>query len=481
MTDGSSAARRDAGHDALRAEPDAPSPAACAIADDAPLEGRRSDLLRAVWGLAWPVILTMSLESIVGLIDMLMVGRLGASAVAAVGVGVQVLSAVSTTMFAVGTGALAVVARYVGAGEMRDAEDALMQSVLAAAGLSLAAMMPVLVWAPALMHLFGVADSVVAVGTPYIRLVMLGLPADAVLFTIAMGLRGAGDTRTPLLFSAVTGITKLLANYAFIFGGFGFPALGVPGAACSTALAFTMGAGVAITLLARGGLALRIVWRRMRVELVMMRRVLRIGYPAALEQFLMQMGFFTYIVFAAKYGTSAVAAYFIGVRILALSFLPGFGFAAAAGALVGQNLGAGQPRQAERSGWESTRLAIYLMSAAGICIFLFAEPIARLFVADPEVVADAVSFIHCLAAAQPLMGTDFTLGGALRGAGDTRFPLVAVFVAFYGCRLGFAYLATFWLHLSIFWVWFALMPDYLARSLLKGYRFRSGRWKTIAV
>src|SRR5439155_1377380 len=140
------------------------------------------------------------------------------------------------------------------------------------------------------------------------------------------------------------------------------------------------------------------------------------------------IGFFLYIVFAAHYGTAAVAAYFIGVRILALSFLPGFGFAAAAATMIGQSLGAGSPQQAERSGREAVRLAVRLMTACGIVIFLAARPIARLFVDDEAVVTDAVSFIRVLAACQPLMATDFTLGGALRErrGGVREQPLRAV-------------------------------------------------------
>src|SRR4029077_5570916 len=119
------------------------------------------------------------------------------------------------------------------------------------------------------------------------------------------------------------------------------------------------------------------------------RRVLRIGYPAAIEHVLMQLGFFLYIVFAAHHGTAAVAAYFIGVRILALSFLPGFGFAAAAGTLIGQNLGARRPGDAARAGRTAVRLAICLMPSAGLVIFVAARPIARLFVDDEAVIADA--------------------------------------------------------------------------------------------
>jgi putative MATE family efflux protein len=444
-------------------------------------ETSRSDLLRTIWSLAWPVIITFSLESIVGLIDMLMVGRLGASAVAAVGVGVQILHAVAAAMFAVGTGTLAIVARHIGARERDAAEDVLMQSIAAAVALAAAAVIPVIVWAPFLVRAFGVEASVVATGATYVRIEMLGVPAEAVIFVVAMGLRGAGDTRTPLLVSAALGLIKVIGNYTLIFGHFGLPALGVAGAACATVLSFASGAALAVGLLARGRLTLRLHLRGMLPRLAVIRRVLAIGYPAAIEHVLMQIGFFLYIVFASQYGTAAVAAYFIGVRILALSFLPGFGFAAAAGALVGQNLGAGRPVRAERSGWAANRLAVYLMTAGGLCVFIAARPIARLFVDDPLVIEDAVSFILVLAAAQPLMAIDFTIGGALRGAGDTRFPLVAVFVGFYGCRLGVAYLVTFVFQLDLFWLWFALVGDYVARALLKGYRFKSGRWKTVSV
>src|SRR5690606_33138729 len=126
---------------------------------------------------------------------------------------------------------------------------------------------------------------------------------------------------------------------------------------------------------------------------------------------------------------------------------------AAAAALVGQNLGAGEPRRAETAGWHATWMSVALMSAIGVVIFLFAEPIARLFVDQPEVVAGTVSFIYMLGVSQPLMAMDFTLGGALRGAGDTRFPLLTVLIAFYGCRLGFAWMVVNVLHLSLTWLW----------------------------
>jgi len=438
-------------------------------------------LRRVIWTLAWPVILTFLLESLVGVIDTLMVGRLGAGAVAAVGVGAQVLSAVSVAMTAVGTGTLALVARHIGAGDRADAEEVLRQSVFAAWGLSVLVVVPVIAFAEPLVAAFGVDGDVVRDGAAFVRWVMPSIPQAAVLFVIGSALRAAGDTRTPLLIGIGVNVLNVIGNYGLIFGRFGLPALGVRGSALATTAAFSAGAVVGLVLLLGHRVALRLTLRRMRIHVPIVRRVFAVGYPAAAEQLLMQLGFFLYLAFAARYGTGAVAAYFIGVRILALSFLPGFGFAAAAAALVGQSLGAADPGRAEASGWEATRMAVYLMSACGAVLFVTARPIAALFVDDPTVVEHTVSFIRTLAAAQPLMAIDFTLGGALRGAGDTRWPLVSVFVGFYGCRLAFAYLAAFVLHLSLPWVWFALMGDYLARSALKTWRFKGGRWKHVVV
>lgn len=438
-------------------------------------------LLRATWSLAWPVIFSFSIESLVGICDLLMVGRLGPASVAAVGVGVQILSAVNAMMFAVGTGTLAVVARQIGAGERREAEETLLQSVLAAFVLSALAVLPVLLWPGPLLRFFRVDPEVVAIGVRFVRVIMLAVPSGAVVFVISASLRGAGDTRTPLAVGATVGVLNVAAAYVLIFGHLGLPPLGVVGAATATTSAYATGALLGVGLVTGLPLVLRLRWRGLRVRLDVMRRVLRIGYPAALEHLLMQLGFFLYIIFAARYGTGAVAAYFIGARILALSFLPGLGFAVAAGAMVGQALGAGEARDAERSGWAALRLASYLMTAAGVVIFLAARPIARLFVADPAVVTEAVGFIRVLAVAQPLMAVDFVVGGALRGAGDTRFPLVAVFLGFYLCRLGAASLVTFAFHLPLIWLWLAVIGDYVARAALKAWRFHSGRWKHVRV
>jgi putative MATE family efflux protein len=441
----------------------------------------RIDLMRIIWTLSWPAIMTFGLESLVGLIDALMVGRLGAHAVAGVGVGTQILNAVSVMNMALATGTVAIVARHIGANQKAHAEAALVQSIYLALLMGVAIAVPVSIWAPKMVGVFADDAEVLAAGTVFIRTIILGVPGMAVFAVIAAGLRGAGDMRTPLMIGAFLNLLNVSLAYVLIFGRLGLPALGVQGAAAASATAFWVGAILGLLTLIRRGSALRVRRGELAPHPETARRVLAVGSPTALEQLLMQIGFLIYLGIAARYGTSAVAAYFIGVRILALSFLPGFGFGAAASTIVGQQLGAGQPEHAERSGWEANRLAVVAMSIAGILIFLFARPIAALVIDDAEVIDDAVSFIQILALAQPLMAADSTLGGALRGAADTRFPLVTVVVGFYGARLGFAWVVSHVLELSLAWVWGALLGDYLLRAALKGWRFHSGAWKRARV
>ena len=434
-----------------------------------------------VWLLAWPAILTFGLESLVGLVDMLMVGRLGAQPLAGVGVGAQILHATHVAIIAVGSGTVAIVARFIGAGRRLDAEKVLAQSLYAALFLACAVALPVHLYAAEAVAVFGVEPAVVREGAGYLRLLMIGVPFAAAFEIMASALRGAGDMRTPLLIGAVVNVFNVGANYVLIFGALGVPAMGARGSGLASTLAFTLGALIALAVVCRRGGVLRLHAEALPIDLGLARRVLRIGLPAAIEQCFLQAGFFLYLLIASEYGTEAIAAYFIGVRILALAFLPGLGFSAAASTIVGQKLGAARADEAETGGWEACRLAVMLMSSVGVVIFFAAKQIAAAFVSDQRVISDAVSFIRTLALAQPMMALDFTLGGALRGAGDTRFPLIVLICGFYGARLGFAATATYVFDLGLTFVWIALLGDYATRALLKGRRFGGGRWKQVHV
>ena len=433
-----------------------------------------------VWALAWPVILSFGLDSILGLSSMLMVGRLGADAVGAVGLATQILGAVRAGIAAVGTGTVALVARYIGANDRDSAEEVLKQSVVFGVLVSTIIAIPVIIFAHPLLELFQVHGQMADMGARYLQVVMLSEPFQGIFLMCASALRGAGDTRTPLWIGGIIDVIAIFLNYVLIFGKFGFPALGVDGSAVATLLAIAFGGILFFYALSIPGMVLNFRWRGLWPDLGLGRRILAVGNPAAIEQLLIQFGFVAYVGFIARYGAKEIAAYFIGVRILALSFLPGFGFSAASATLVGQGLGAGDRKFARKAGWVATRMSIVLMTAMGLVFIIFAHWIAALFIDDKTVIEYTVQFMYALAAAQPLMAIDWTITGALRGAGDSQFPLYGSLAGFYGMRLFLTILI--WYHGgSINYIWWSLLADYIVRSTVKVWRFQSAHWETIEV
>src|SRR5882762_6192564 len=242
-----------------------------------PIERMRSE----VWALAWPVILSFGLDSILGLSSMLMVGRLGA---AAVGAGIA----------AVGTRTVALVARYIGANDRDSAEEVLKQSVVFGVLVSTIIAIPVIVFARPLMGLFQVKGEMAEMGARYLKVVMLSEPFQGIFLMCASALRGAGDTRTPLWIGGLIDVLAIFFNYVLIFGKFGFPALGVDGSAVATLLAISIGGILFFYALSIDGMVLNFRWKGLWPDFDLGRRILSVGNPAAIEQLIIQFGFVAY-------------------------------------------------------------------------------------------------------------------------------------------------------------------------------------------
>ena len=216
-------------------------------------------------------------------------------------------------------------------------------------------------------------------------------------------------------------------------------------------------------------------WRRQRIL-----ALLDVGYPAALEQGVFQIGFFIFLMLIGNfYGTEAFAAYNIGVNMLAVCMTVGFGFSIAGSTLVGQHLGANDHEAAAKSGWRALAMAIASMGALGLLVIYFAESLAAYFLGDePLTIRYTVQFIYMLGGMMPLMAIEFAIGGALRGAGDTRFPLISTVLGLLVMRCGIAALAT-WMGLPVVYVYAALIGDHCLKGALLIWRFHQGRWKTV--
>jgi putative MATE family efflux protein len=436
---------------------------------------------QGVWDLAWPSISVFALHALVGIIDLAFVASLGTEAVAAVGVASQIHFFVFALMAAVTTGSVAVVAREVGAGRPEEAARAtrasLALTVAIAALISLAAP-----WSREVVALLGVDGRVADLGGRCLAVLLCFNVPFAVDIALSMALRGAGDVRTPLWVGVLANAANVVLCYALVFGRLGAPELGAIGSVLASGIAFSLGAVALLALWWRGKLRIapRVPGRSVTRETSW--RLLRIGLPTAAEQSAFQLGLLIFLSIIALYGTPPVSAYLIGVRILSLCFVPGLGFSTAAATLVGQHLGARRPELAARVGWRAAGLAAAVMGGVGLAIGVAAAPLARLFgAAGSETIALSVTFIYVLGAAQPLMALEFALGGALRGAGDTRFPLFAILTGLFVFRLGAAVFIARPLFDSVTAVWLCLLADYAVKAALLCARFASGRWRSLRV
>jgi putative MATE family efflux protein len=437
----------------------------------------RKDIL----ALAWPVVIDNLLQTLTLTADMIMVGSLGATYLASVGLGGQVVFIFQSVMIAVTAGTVAMVARSVGEEDLEKARHVLEQSLVSGA-FCVFLMTPFMYFfAGGFLRIYQADEEVLVLGSQYLKIAILGIGFIFMCLASAQALRGAGDTKTPLIISSLINITNVGLNYVLIFGKLGIEPMGVRGAAVGTTSAFILGASIYMVLLKKRKLKLYVSFKRFSLDFSTIKKVLGIGTPAALEQLVIQMGFLVYMVIITSFGTESIAAHQIGIRIQSFAFMPGLGFAIAATALVGQNLGAGNPREAERSGWEACKLSMLLMGIVGVFVFILARDIAVIFVREEAVIDKAVIFIRLLAFGMPGIATHFTIGGALRGAGDTRWPLYASTVGLYGFRIPLAMALGLSLGWGVIGAWIAMVVEYGVRAFFVALRFKRGGWKKIEV
>jgi putative MATE family efflux protein len=432
-----------------------------------------------IWTLALPSILGNLSYTIVGIVQTIFIAELGTEGLAAVGAGQRIFFAMQAILMAVSAGTTALVARAWGAGDYTEASRVTMASLVLGAVMSAGMAVLGILFAHPVAGVFGLDPETQRIASLNIQWLSAFNVVFAGTFILSAALRASGDAWTPLVMSIGVNVINVPLLYAFLFGKWGMPELGVAGAAVAAGIAFTIGTGILLVMWIKQKFRVKHVssgwWRRERL-----RALLNIGLPAAVEQGVFQLGFFIFLMLIGNYyGTEAFAAYNIGVNILAVCMTVGFGFSIAGSTLVGQNLGANDHEGAARSGWRSLVYAVVSMGSLGVIIMIFADEIATKILGDePLTITYTVQFIYMLGAMMPLLAVDFAIGGALRGAGDTRFPLIATILGLLVMRCGLAGLATY-MGLPVIYVYASLIGDYVLKSILLVWRFYRGKWKTL--
>lgn len=447
-------------------------PAAPAPPSPRALELARLSPHKAALELAWPGIVEQLFRASGGTVTFAIVGQLGAAATAAMGASFAYLFLLFPIWGALSTGTLAVIARRMGEGRPDAAADAMRQSLMLATALAVASGLAFVALAEPLLVIIGASAEVVAIGAPFLAL-LGGLNLVQTLGIIGInGMRAAGDSRTPMWLSLGASLSFVPLAYALVLP-LGY---GVMGAAYAQLLVNAVFLVVIFVLLWRGRAGLRLAGGRWTFQRATVRSLMSVSLPSMVETLLFSVGILALGGIVFRFGTEAYAAHQIIGSIEAMSFLPCVGFSAAAAALVGQSLGMHQPERAKAVGWAATRMAALWTSAAGIAFAILPAFFLGLFTSSPEVVAAGVGAMIVVGIAQPAQAVIFTIGGALRGAGDTRWTLALTTLNWFVVRFPLAVLLGIVLGWGLTGVWVAVAIDYAVRAGLMARRFAGGAW-----
>ncbi len=461
--------------------PESPSPSLWSSLKEA-LRGSEQDfteapLGRAILLLSVPMVLEMVMESIFAVVDVFFVSRLGADAIATVGLTESMLSILYAMAMGLSIGAMAMIARRTGE---KDAEGAARIAVQAI-GLGILVSIPIAVvgvlFAPQMLKLMGGSPWVVEHGYRYTQLMLGSNGIILLLFLINAIFRGAGDAAVAMRVLWIANSLNILLCPCLVLGLGPFPELGVMGAALAT----TIGRGVGVLyqlyrLFWRGG-RLKVRREHVRLEPATLLAMVRLSGSGMLQMLVSTTSWVFLVRIVAVFGSAAVAGYTIAMRIVLFAILPAFGMSNAAATLVGQNLGAQRPERAEQAVWRTGFYNMVFLGGLGLLFLLFAEPLIATFTQEAEVARNAVRCLRVVSAGFLFYAYGMVVTQAFNGAGDTLTPMVLNLVCFWVVELPVAYVLSGPLGMGPTGAFLSVTIAFSLVAVLGAAVFRRGRWK----
>jgi putative MATE family efflux protein len=432
---------------------------------------------RALGLLAIPMMLEMLMESIFVVVDIAFVSRLGTDAVAAVGITEAVITVLYAVAVGLGMGVTAMVSRRIGAGNRSEAADVAGQAIWVGLAFSIIVGTTGVIFAEDILRLMGASAGVIETGSGFTAVLMGGSASILYLFILNAAFRGAGDAAVALRSLWLANGINIILDPCLIFGLGPFPEMGVTGAAVATTIGRSIGVVYQLWYLLDGRGRLEFHMRNLRLVPHLTLRLLRISI-GGVGQFLVSTSSWIVIMrIVALYGSGAVAAYTIALRVLEFIWLPAWGLGNAAGTLVGQNLGAGKDRRAEKSAWRAAKYNTIFMTTVGAVLMLFAPGIADFFSNDPDVIRLGTNCLRILGVGFPIYGVGMIMIQALNGAGDTVTPTVTNLICFWLVQIPLAYWLATAAGLGPNGVFVTIVVSESLLTLLGVIVFRRGRWK----
>jgi putative MATE family efflux protein len=432
---------------------------------------------KKILSLAIPAALNSLLSMLQVITDLIMVGRISAYAVAAVGLGLQSLMLVFAVLTLLHVGTSALLSRFMGAGKIKRASLGLSSLLRFALFISIPALILWYFLTPMLYIWFGTEKEVLELGTAYVRILTLMMPFIFVKLVFETSFNAAKNTTTPFFIKLVSIIANIFLNWVLIYGNLGMPSLGVEGAAISTVIVNILELLVYLFLYIRHKMPYTPMWHYSKS---LMQRALKVGIPSSIERSLTFGSFMLFTMIITDFGTKSLAGYQIGLRVEGLAFMPGIGFTIAAMALMGQGLGAKKPDQSYEDVMLVLKYTVSFMFILGLFMIFIPEKIVWIFTDDKQTIKEASLYLRIVGLSQIPLAVSFVLSGALRGAGDSKRTLKINLTSLWLVRIIPAFVLSYYFQ-SILFVYLAMIADTYVKGFLMWRTFQKGEWRKIKV
>lgn len=441
----------------------------------------RSDILT----IALPSLVELVLTSLTSMADQIMVGRLpgqlGVQALSAVGLCMNPKFILMTALMAINTGTTAVVARYRGMGNQEKANQTFKQSLIFNIFLSAIMMVIGVVFARELIGLIagnGISETTVEYAVTYFRIQMYGFIPLMMTNTVTSTLRAIGDSKMPMVYNTIANVVNLFFNYGLIYGKLGMPEMDVAGASLATVIGQCVAFVIAMYIMFSKKRYVYIDFKeKTGYNKTIMSNVLGIGLPSMLEQLCLRIGIIIYSRIVASLGDISYATHMVCMNIQSLTFMSGMAFQNSATTLMGQSLGRRRLDMADNYTRMTRNISFWISCIIGVVLALFGGQIVNIYNSTPEIVEMGGKLLAIVAITQPFQSSQFVTTGALRGAGDTKYPAVVIFICTLIVRSVLGYIFVIQLDMGLIGAWFAIVVDQLLKTAMIFARYNTGNWR----
>lgn len=442
----------------------------------------KGPILKALFTLSVPIVLTNLLQTAYQLTDTFWVGRLGAEAVAAVSLSFPIIFLLITLGAGFSIAGTILVAQYKGRKDEKQVQHVAAQTMAVMLIVSVICSVVGYFISEPVMHLLGAEPEVLPMAVNYLQISFMGLTFMFGFFVFQSLMRGIGEVYMPMKIVFGTVMLNLVLDPLFILGWGPIPAYGVSGAAIATIGTQGLATLTGIILLLRGKHGIKLNLKGFTFDRALVKQMFNLGLPSSVEQSMKALGLTIMSFLVASFGTIIVASYGIGIRILSFVIIPAWGLSMATSTLVGQNMGAEKPERAEEIGRKSAIIGFVIVMIISVIFFFVADKLAATFIpGNEEVIAESTIFIRFLTGTFGFIALQLILNGVFSGAGNTRMSMIFSIVSLWVFEFPIAYILSHHTGLAERGLWVAYPISSFLAAMVSVVYFRMGRWKHIRI